>query len=429
MKAFRNASGSVVLLAPVDLGSRSLIGPSLGEVRHDCHVYMNSTLDYDMANSADREWSQSPFAFPNGSVYALTHMEYHNESNQMGLWSSVTLLKSSNGGYSWEHALPPPKHIVAAAPYKYMPSGPQSVLFGFRSPSNILKSRTDGFYYAFITAGWSQKPNPVGQRPGACLMRSRDITDPASWRAWGGGSFNISLAVNPYIDPTLQPTHHLCEPITDMTYISLLWSTFFNSYMIVGCTEGNDHIGWSLQLAADLSEPKWGPQQAFDTSGHIKPGGDPVQKKVPTPVIGIWARSINGTVLGPQIWWLSPTNSSKHKVYSCTPCGVPACTPSALHNVPITQLSAIAEGRPFGCGMIGGGGGGTSAYIYPSLMDESSDDANFQTVGKTASLFLVRSECVQWHNASGHMQCTPFDYDGNLRRSVVKVPVEFSKGA
>ena len=58
MKAFRNASGTVVLLAPLDLGSRSLVGPSLSDVRKDCHVNMNSTLDYKMSDSACREWIQ-----------------------------------------------------------------------------------------------------------------------------------------------------------------------------------------------------------------------------------------------------------------------------------------------------------------------------------------------------------------------------------
>ena len=197
LKAYRNASGHVILQAPVDLGARSLIGRSLGALRHDCHVYMNSTLDYSMADSANREWNQSPYAFPNNSVYALTHMEYHNESNQMGLWSSVTMLKSTDGGQHWQHALPPPHHIVAAAPYRYEPTGINSVLFGFRSPSNIIGSRSgDGFYYAFVTAGWGlHVPNAAGQAPGACLMRTRELTRPSSWRAWGGASFNVSLAV------------------------------------------------------------------------------------------------------------------------------------------------------------------------------------------------------------------------------------------
>ena len=113
IKAFRNRSGSVVVVASCDLGSRALVGPSLGSARHTCGTYFNSTLDYDMAASACREWIQSPWAFPNGTTYALTHMEYHNESNQMGLWSSVTMLKSTDGGQHWQHALPPPHHIVA----------------------------------------------------------------------------------------------------------------------------------------------------------------------------------------------------------------------------------------------------------------------------------------------------------------------------
>ena len=38
-----------------------------------------------MSMSANREWAQSPFIFPeNNTVYSLTHMEYHNESNWMG---------------------------------------------------------------------------------------------------------------------------------------------------------------------------------------------------------------------------------------------------------------------------------------------------------------------------------------------------------
>jgi hypothetical protein len=50
------------------------------------------------------------------------------------------MLKSIDGGQRWDHALPPPHHIVAASPYPY--KDPVSTpLFGFRSPSNILQSR------------------------------------------------------------------------------------------------------------------------------------------------------------------------------------------------------------------------------------------------------------------------------------------------
>ena len=75
VKAFRNTSGEVIVLASVDLGSRAFVGPTLGTATHRCGVYFNSTLDYAMSASACREWIQSPYSFPNGSTYALTHME------------------------------------------------------------------------------------------------------------------------------------------------------------------------------------------------------------------------------------------------------------------------------------------------------------------------------------------------------------------
>lgn len=138
-----------------------------------------------MSMSANREWIQSPFIFPeNNTVYALTHMEYHNESNWMGLWSSVTSMRSTDAGLSWGHTLPPPRHIVAASPYMYKPTGPQSVLFGFRSPSNIIQSMDgSGFFYAFIMAGWAANVDAAGQERGECLFRTRDVTEPSACTA------------------------------------------------------------------------------------------------------------------------------------------------------------------------------------------------------------------------------------------------------
>ena len=121
-------------------------------------------------------------------------------------------MRSTDAGLSWGHALPPPHHIVAASPFVYKPAGPQSVLFGFRSPSNIIRSVDgSGYYYAFILAGWSAPVDPAGQKRGECLFRTRDITDPAAWRAWDGTGFSVRLDVNPYLDPTLDPADHICE--------------------------------------------------------------------------------------------------------------------------------------------------------------------------------------------------------------------------
>ena len=64
-------------------------------------------------------------------------------------------------------------------------------------PSNII--RRDGYWYVFIFA-----ESYGAQRRGACLLRSDNIEDPTSWRAWDGQDFTIAF-VDPYVDAAFQP--------------------------------------------------------------------------------------------------------------------------------------------------------------------------------------------------------------------------------
>lgn len=152
------------------------------------------------------------------------------------------------------------------------------------------------------------------------------------------------------------------------------------------------------------------------------------ERNATNPIPGMFARSIygNGTY-GATIWWLSPKNSSKHRVNSCTECGIPDCSPDNLHTVPAATMDATPDGPAFDCHWIGGGAYGVGDYIYPSLMDESSTDPNFNTVGETASLFYVTDDCEQRLDNNGHKSCSPWDNDGILHRDVIKVPVQFNK--
>lgn len=55
-----------------------------------------------------------------------------------------------------------------------------------------------------------------------------------------------------------------------MTYISLLWSTFYGKYMAVGTYHGNDHAGAAFQLADDLADPStWSEQTLIDAGNFI----------------------------------------------------------------------------------------------------------------------------------------------------------------
>jgi hypothetical protein len=91
-------------------------------------------------------------------------------------------------------------------------------MFGYRSPSNTIKSRTnDGYYYATTTAGWGNTllpptfpKNPGPQRNGLCLVRTRDLVIPKARRAWNGKEVSVDLGRSPYnpatpMGPSAQP--------------------------------------------------------------------------------------------------------------------------------------------------------------------------------------------------------------------------------
>ena len=298
-KAFRRKTPQggeeTVLTGSVNWGSRYDVGATLDSVKHNCSVYYNASWQQQPNLYASREWIQSPWVFENQTVVGLTHMEHHcdadgsqgslscvalNLSLGGGDFSAVTLLASSDGGRSFTHARPPPHHVVAASPQNFSAGGNR---IGFRSPSSIVAGQGDleGWFYATVTSGWgapggenpcSNYVDPLGlQRFCTCLMRTRDLTDPHAWQAWNGREFNVSLFATPWDSPPPNPAKHVCQPTINMTYPSILWSTFYRKYILVGTTGGNDHDGWSFQLSNDMIH--WTAPVALDTASLTPTGG------------------------------------------------------------------------------------------------------------------------------------------------------------
>lgn len=192
-------------------------------------------------------------------------MEHHNLTTGVGDFSAVTLLSSNDGGRSWDRALPPPQHVVAASPVKFSEGNNR---LGFRSPSNIVQGHGNlsEYYYATVTSGWgmpgsesacSNYVDPLGlQHFCTCVMRTRDLTDPKAWRAWDGHGFSATLHATPYEDPPPDPRQHVCQPVSNVTYPSVLWSAYYGRYIMLGTAGGHDKSGWSFQLSDDLVH--WG---------------------------------------------------------------------------------------------------------------------------------------------------------------------------
>jgi hypothetical protein len=233
-RAFRDVSGTVHLIASHYI-TRQMTGPDLDHVQRRCTPIMRSAYDRRPSMFAFKEWLFAPYTPDGKTVFALIHDEFHG--NEIGdecpsgifdrcWYNAVTLARSDDGGASFHHAQAPPRHLVAAIPYRYVPDAGRTGIF---QPSNIVQK---GKYYYSLVASTRYRL----QKAGDCLIRTDRLDDPGSWRAWNGDDFKTEFA-DPYRLRD-DPADHVCEPvapdrIADMT-MSLTYNTYFGKYLLVG---------------------------------------------------------------------------------------------------------------------------------------------------------------------------------------------------
>ena len=148
----------------------------------------------------------------------------------------------------------PPAHVVAPAPHAWVPpSSPvptgQWVVEGYFAPTNIVRG-SDGFFYSLLYAIPSQS-NPNVHDP--CAIRTDNLDDPASWRAWDGSGFNLRMT-SPYLTGASAPACTFLK--TNLGVGHIVYSTYLDRYMHVGqarhLSDGRDPCGIFYALSADL---------------------------------------------------------------------------------------------------------------------------------------------------------------------------------
>ena len=273
-RAFRDSQNRVQLIAS-HASVRRKIGPDLGSVQHQCPIVMDSHANADPATFDDREWLSSVYTTDGQTIYGLMSVEYHGweydegcapfvaSGNHLKCWyNSISLTKSVNGGANYSHTAPP-SHLIASSAYRYATgNGP----LGYFDPSNIVHRQSDGYYYAMVRA------EPHGaQQWGACLIRTNNLNDPASWRAWDGNGFGVSF-MNPYAQSN-PPAQHVCQPVSPASFpvpmqtASLTYSTYLNKYVLLGVSQRYDPAAqrWNGGFFYSLSEDliNWSPSRMF----------------------------------------------------------------------------------------------------------------------------------------------------------------------
>ena len=263
-RAFREANGTINLVDTHHTGWRNTT-PDLTTLNHRCSpLMMTSGNSSDPSKYDDKEWIGSTWTPDGTTVYALVHEEYQGwrhssggycirsgetfDERQSCWYNSITMVTSTNGGSTFTHTTPP-AHLVASSPLRYTPGiGP----IGFFQPSNIVRAH-DGWYYFMSRVHGGTGPQPTG----ACLMRTRNVADPTSWRGWSGTGFTKRFP-SPYVE-TLDPADHTCQPVQENRIAtrseSLTWSTYFKKWMLVGSGLNADGVsgpGFYYHTSDDL---------------------------------------------------------------------------------------------------------------------------------------------------------------------------------
>ena len=210
--AFRDDQNMVHLIS-THFVARAMVGSSLDNVKHDCHVIFRSPQDADPSHFQYHNWLYSFYTVDGRRIAALVHSEYDAfeipgtcatpESRTNCWWNTITFAQSVDGGYSFAEPQPP-LNLVASLPYRYV-VGNRTSAYGYNLPTNILK--VGEFYYAMVN-DWPHE----AQKYGPCLLRTTNPFDPGSWRAWNGRGFAIRF-VDPYRDSDVKPEEHVCEPV------------------------------------------------------------------------------------------------------------------------------------------------------------------------------------------------------------------------
>lgn len=243
--AFRDASGRVQVVLPSVHSNRRLMGPDLNHVTHDCTVTLDSNENSDPSLYDNGQWLAA--VYPEGNtVYGLTHMEYVG-ARFPGMcptfgfdspdwircwWNTITLVVSTDGGTSY-HRVPTRRGLVGALPYRYDPSGVGFEGMALNGITQIVRNPADGYFYTISGDVVAATPQTEGAGY-QCLMRTRNLADPTSWRGWSGKGFTRTF-VDPYREPTTPASAHRCQPLNNFpnsaVNLSLTWSTALNRWL------------------------------------------------------------------------------------------------------------------------------------------------------------------------------------------------------
>ncbi len=250
----------------------AMFGPDFRSLRRSCTPVFVSGDKWDVTAFDHQEWITSVYSEDGVTIHALVHNEYHDpysarcrpgvtDPSNPCWYNFISYAVSTDAGRTFTQPASP-GHLVAMLPFKWNPDASRRGApppHGYMEPSNIV--RHDGYYYCMMFGLLS---NTDQSRRGTCIMRTDDITRPASWRLWDGAAFSIPL-VNPYTQPPADSSAYLPAFVSPQTLRdlrgSLTWNSYLRQFVLVGAgvfpVSGVETCGVFLSRSSDLLQ--WSP--------------------------------------------------------------------------------------------------------------------------------------------------------------------------
>jgi hypothetical protein len=209
-RAFRDRNGQVHLFS-TSFRNRQLTGADFNHLRHPCAVVFMGRHSGNPADYDDYGWLASFYTTDGQTVFALVHNEFHGSERPalcpsrafLRCWeTSIGIATSHDGGNSFTRPVAP-RNVIAELPYRYQ--GDQKLQFGYFNPTNIL--RAGDYFYAMVSM-----IDNIDKLGGVCIMRTKVLSDPTSWRAWDGHGYNVQF-VDPYLQTVANPKQNVCTAI------------------------------------------------------------------------------------------------------------------------------------------------------------------------------------------------------------------------
>lgn len=418
-RAFKDAAGNIQLLSTHHLNLRS-IGPNLSSLSHDCtSVLRRSSYDRDPGRYDDHSWMSATYTEDGQTVHAILHNEFrglHHDlynldpdnvlcgdgQDENDCWmSTATYARSTDRGATYNRLITDPiSHLVAADPFTYADLmenieytrdvlGVRNGRMGVADTSNIIKLG-NYFYMMAPVVKFERAGAFPAAAPGACLMRTDDLSDPSSWRAWkqGGSSFDTSFTMS-FIDPEANPPAG--DPLEDRCDLV-----------------ANNEIG---SMAASITKNK-----CFRDANNV-------------PRVLLLGRSQRqqANLPVPPAGWDDPNATTRpvHGYYYALSASGSDLSSWEGRRIIMEALFSLQSPSDF---PLPWDADAPDTFTYVSLIDHGDNSRNFEKSDEHGYIYFTRLHHGKWGVSSG-VSAPPGGTPGSLRdtldRDLVRLPIRF----